>query len=107
MAVMSDPSYLEPYLIAARRFGGGFQSLLWASPKTQAARFTALARLCKLNKCSMIDAGCGRADLLDFLLARGVEPTSYTGLEAVDALADAAEAKGHAMAHILRGDFIK
>jgi DNA-binding MurR/RpiR family transcriptional regulator len=37
-----NPSYLQPYLQAASRHGATFGALLWASPKSQAARFHAL-----------------------------------------------------------------
>jgi hypothetical protein len=104
--VLAEPDYLQPYLTAARRHGCGFGSLLWASPATQAARFDAFARLCELDGHSVLDAGCGRADLLDFLLARGVHPDHYTGLEAVAALADAAETKRRPHSLIVRADFV-
>jgi SAM-dependent methyltransferase len=88
------PPYLAPYLRAARLHGGGFGALLWASPYTQAARFDAIRRLGDLAGRSVLDVGCGRADLLDYLLSRGVVPAEYTGIEAVADLAAAARAKG-------------
>jgi hypothetical protein len=54
----------------------------------------------------VLDAGCGRADLLDYLVQQGVAPGQYIGIEAVEALAAAAEAKDHPNATILRGDFV-
>ena len=101
------PSYLKPYLDAARRHAGGFKSLLWANPGTQAKRFDAFARLCDFNGKSILDAGCGRADFLDFLLARGIKPDHYVGLEAVKDLATAAERKHHPRCTILRADFVR
>jgi hypothetical protein len=92
---------------AASRHGAGFSSLLWASPHTQAVRFAALTRMVGLTGKSLLDVGCGRADLLDFLLARQVKPGHYVGLEAVTALADAAEAKDHGDAMIVRADFVR
>jgi SAM-dependent methyltransferase len=103
----TPPFYLAPYQKAASRHGGGFSSLLWASPQTQAARFAALTRIVGLNGKSILDVGCGRADLLDFLLAWNVKPAHYVGLEAVTALADAAEAKRHPDAMIVRADFVR
>ena len=90
------PPYLLPYLRAAATHGHGFASLLWASPDSQAVRFRALTRLWDLNGLSVLDVGCGRADFLDFLLARGVRPADYVGIEAVAELADEAERKGRA-----------
>jgi len=102
------PTYLEPYLDAAGKHGAGFGSLLWASPKSQATRFRALTRAYDFKGRTVLDAGCGRGDLLDFLIDSGVEPAHYVGLEAVDVLADAAEQRhpgGRAM--IVRADFVK
>jgi hypothetical protein len=56
---------------------------------------------------TLLDVGCGRADLLDYLLARGVRPHDYTGIEAVEPLADAAQAKAPPRCTILRADFLK
>lgn len=98
--------YLAPYFDAAAQYGGGFRSLLWASPKTQRARFAAIERAARLEGRVVLDAGCGRADLLKFLLDRGVRPSEYIGLEAVDTLARAAEECRYEQARILRGDFV-
>jgi SAM-dependent methyltransferase len=106
--IAAEP-YLLPYRRAADKHGSDFPSLLWASPQTQAARFDAIERLGRLHGKSVLDVGCGRADLLDFLLDRGVRPADYVGIEAVDELAAAAEAKRHRMkgVRILRADFVR
>jgi hypothetical protein len=100
-------SYLVPYLQAAEKYGGGFSALLWASPKTQRARFDAIQRAFDMDGRSVLDAGCGRADLMGFLLDQNVRPADYIGLEAVDALASAAEARAYTNSRIIRGDFIR
>src|SRR2546423_14466740 len=74
--------YLTPYREAASRHGDRFGSLLWASPRTQAARFDAICRLAHLAGKRVLDAGCGRADLMDFMISRGIEPAEYVGIEA-------------------------
>jgi SAM-dependent methyltransferase len=106
-----QPPYLLPYVRAAERHGADFPSLLWASPHTQATRFDAIQRLGDLNRRSVLDVGCGRADLLTFLLERGVRPADYTGIEAVDDLAAAAErncaAHSAPPARIIRADFVR
>ena len=106
-----QPPYLLPYVRAAERHGSDFASLLWASPHTQAARFDAIQRLGDLNGRSVLDAGCGRADLLRFLVDRGVRPADYTGIEAVGELADAAErncaTRTAPPARIIRADFVR
>jgi len=107
-AIPAEP-YLLPYLRAADKHGAGFGSLLWASPQTQAARFDAIGRLAPLHGKSVLDVGCGRADLLDFLLDRGVRPADYVGIEAVEELAAAAEARRRPMkgVRIVRADFVR
>jgi SAM-dependent methyltransferase len=99
--------YLEPYTVAAKRFGGGFGSLLWASPRTQRARFEALARIADFHDRSVLDLGCGRCDLLEYLLSRSIVPKKYVGVEAIEALAQAARAKAFANTEIVDGDFVK
>src|SRR5437868_2395141 len=106
---LAPEPYLLPYLRAADKHGAEFPSLLWASPQTQAARFDAVARLANLHHKSVLDVGCGRADLLDFLLDRNVRPSDYTGIEAVEDLAAAAEAKRRRFGdlRVVRADFVR
>jgi SAM-dependent methyltransferase len=99
--------YLEPYVRAAATHGEGFGSLLWASPQTQAARFDALMRLCEFDGRNVLDVGCGRADLLDHLVKRGVRPAHYVGIEGVDALVEAARRKKHPGCLIVHADFVR
>lgn len=103
----SDPSYLVPYRRAVARFGGTFSALLWASPRTQAMRFDAARRMVDFEGKIIADIGCGRADLLDYLLDRGIRPAHYIGIEAVDAMVEAAEHKHHARCTIVRADVVK
>jgi hypothetical protein len=105
--VTAEPTYLAPYLDAARHHAGGFYSLLWASPDTQAARFDAICRMCDLSNRSLLDLGCGRADLLDYLLSRNILPADYIGIEAVGQLIEVAQAKKHRNAKIIEADFLE
>ncbi|HEX8912573.1 MAG TPA: hypothetical protein VF796_09470 [Humisphaera sp.] len=102
-----DPDYLRPYLAAARTHGDGFGSLLWASQRTQWVRFDVIRNAVPMHGRLVLDAGCGRADLLDHLLEHGVQPMDYVGIEAVPAVAEAAERKQRTGVRILRGDFIR
>ncbi len=107
MTRSNAPNYLEPYSIAAQRFGGGFGSLLWASPRTQRARFEALARLVDFNGRSVLDLGCGRCDLLEYLISRSIVPERYIGIEAIAALAQTAREKAFVNTEVIDGDFVK
>jgi hypothetical protein len=73
---------------------------------TQGLRFEAIRRIEDLSGKSLLDVGCGRADLLDYLLRHGVRLADYIGIEAVDALADAAESKRLPNTTIVRADFV-
>src|SRR5215212_3722379 len=99
--------YLEPYRRAASRHGDRFGSLLWASPSTQAARFDAICRLAEMSGKRVVDAGCGRADLMDFLSLRDVKPAEYIGIKAVDELAGAAMRQNWPGSRIIHRDFVR
>jgi SAM-dependent methyltransferase len=107
----SDP-YLLPYLRAAERHGDGFGSLLWASPRTQRIRFNALRKACDPKGKSVLDAGCGRADFLEYLVEVDATPSDYIGMEMVAPLAAAARRRAKEFrlrvpAMILRADFVR
>lgn len=104
--VTSGEPYLDPYVRAAQKHGGNFASLLWASPRTQSTRFEAIRQMQSPRGLRLLDAGCGRADLLTYLADCDERPREYIGLEAVDALADAAMCKHLGGATIVRGDFV-
>jgi len=106
MSAPETPNYLQPYTDAARRYGGGFSSLLWASPRTQRARFHALTRIEDFKQRFVLDVGCGRADLLDHLVTHDLAPRKYVGIEAVAQLLEAARSKPHQMAAVEQGDFV-
>lgn len=108
-ATPPPPDYLRPYTKAAAIHGGGFSSLLWASPETQAARFTAFAEAAPFKNSTVLDVGCGRGDLLDFLIQREETPQEYIGIEGVPELAAAAERvrpPAGPTLRIVRGDFV-
>ncbi|HSI37264.1 MAG: methyltransferase domain-containing protein [Phycisphaerae bacterium] len=105
-----DPQapYLLPYTRAAARTRGKFESLLWASPDTQRARFDALCRIVNMNGARVLDVGCGRADLLGHFVRRNVHPAEYVGVEAVPELVAAAReaASRSPVARIVQADFV-
>jgi hypothetical protein len=98
--------YLQPYLDALEEHGDKFPALLWASRSTQEARFEALTGICPMKERIVLDAGCGRADLLDWINRRGITPSKYIGIEAVETFRRAAWRKKHHNATILQGDFV-
>jgi hypothetical protein len=107
VVMTSSPSYLQPYMAASRKYGAGFGTLLWASPKTQATRFKALLQAVDISNLAVMDVGCGRADMLEYMFNRQRYPLSYTGVEAVEELALAAERKNLPNCKIIVGDFVE
>ena len=98
--------YLVPYREAIRRHGVTRRSLLWIGAETQEKRFDAMARLFDFRGRTVLDAGCGTADLLAWLVRVGKTPADYTGLEAIAEFAEAAEKRNLPSCRILRGDFL-
>jgi hypothetical protein len=107
VSATEQPSYLQPYARAVKRHGPDFRALLWASRRTQEQRFEALAKLADPTGLTVLDLGCGRADLLDFFIARDTRPRRYIGMEGVRELANAAEDKQSPSAKIICGDFVR
>ena len=102
-----QPAYLQPYSRAVKRHGPDFRALLWASRRTQEQRFEALAKMADPTGLAILDIGCGRADFLHFLVARGTPPRKYVGLEGVRELAEAAENRRLENARIVVADFVR
>lgn len=104
----TQPSYLQPYARAVARHGrDDFRVLLWASPETQALRFKAMVDLADPAGKTVLDLGCGRGDLLEFLVKRGAAPKRYVGIEGVRELAEAAKGKLRSDARIIVADFVR
>ena len=101
------PFYLYPYHEARQQGAKGFDALLWSSREGQRVRFDAIARLCPLAGRRILDVGCGRADLLGYLLERGIVPAHYTGLEMIPASVRAARRKKYERCEIVAADFVR
>jgi SAM-dependent methyltransferase len=101
------PSYLYPYHAAREHGAKGFDALLWSSREGQRIRFAAIARSCPLAGMRLLDVGCGQADLLGFLLERGIVPAHYTGLEMIPASVRAARRRNYDRCEILKADFVR
>lgn len=101
------PSYLRPYERARLRRARGVAALLYDDREAQVVRFEALARNCELAGRSLLDVGCGHADLLGFLAEHHIEPASYIGLEAMPSLVRSARRRGYARCEIREVDFVR
>lgn len=86
-------------------FGPRAQALGWKAEHSQWERFEAILQAADFSHCSVLDVGCGRADLKAFLDEKfpGVR---YTGIDQMpEFVADAARRYGDDGSHFLLGDF--
>jgi SAM-dependent methyltransferase len=65
-------------------------ALGWRNEHDQLVRFDVLAGIADLNEKTVIDAGCGYADLYPFLKERYPQISHYYGIEQITELADKA-----------------
>jgi len=66
-------------------------ALGWCDRESQTSRFKALAAIANLNNCSVLDAGCGYADLLPYLHHLYPNLKHYYGVEQIPELLTEAE----------------
>lgn len=104
------PAYLRPYARAAKVHGSGFGTLLWQSAEGQAARFEVIAGFVDPATRIIADLGCGRADLLAYLVDSGRPPLGYIGVDGIPEMHAAADAyiREHAIpgARSILADFV-
>ena len=86
----------------------GTLPLGWRDEHTQSVRFEALCQWGDLQGLSVLDLGCGKADLLAYMEERGLS-VRYTGIEMVPEFVREANMrfKGNAHARILLGSFME
>ncbi|HKI00681.1 MAG TPA: class I SAM-dependent methyltransferase [Thermoanaerobaculia bacterium] len=101
------PFYLYPYHDARLQGAKGFDALLWSSREGQRVRFEAIARSCPLAGMRVLDVGCGRADLLAYLLEAGIVPAHYTGIDMIPATLRAARRKKYPQCDFQAVDFVR
>jgi SAM-dependent methyltransferase len=86
----SEGDYLEPYRDAVERHGPGFEATLWGSQEAQRLRFDVMIDLVDLAGRAVLDVGCGRGDFAVRLLERDIAFAQYVGVDAMDAMVEAA-----------------
>jgi SAM-dependent methyltransferase len=103
----SVPFYLLPYHEARQQGAKGIHALLWTSKEGQVMRFDVIARNCPLAGMRILDVGCGRADLLGYLLERGIVPAHYTGMEMIPETIRSARRQKYERCTIVAADFVR
>jgi SAM-dependent methyltransferase len=99
--------YLDPYRRSHARHGVEFPVTMWASPRSQARRFEVFSRLCKIEGKRVLDIGCSRGDLADYLIRRGIGFASYTGVDALAEVIDFARSRGLERCSFQCGDVLR
>lgn len=100
----SLPSYLDPYRQSHQRHGSTFDVTLWASPRTQQRRFEVFTQVARLQHKSLLDLGCSRGDLAQYLLDIGLPFESYLGIDALAEVIDFASARQLPRCRFVAGD---
>lgn len=92
MSSLTDSSAIFHYHRAMIKQYGGQSSyaLGWRDAESQISRFNILAEIGNMNEFSILDAGCGYADLLPFLQSIYPDTRYYCGIEQIPELLDKA-----------------
>ena len=83
MSLLDTASIFKYHHNLTRQFEkGDVRSLGWASSETQQLRFSILSKIADFDNCSVLDAGCGYADLCGYL--KNKYPTCrYNGIDQI------------------------
>lgn len=100
-------SHLQPYRDAVDQHGAGFKATLWGSEQTQVLRFDVMIDLVDFTDCTVLDAGCGRGDFARRLLEREIGFSQYVGVDAMEAMIDAARELNLPRCRFEAGDFTR
>lgn len=92
MSSLTDSSAIFQYHRAMIKSYGPQSSyaLGWRDTESQLNRFKVLAGIADLNNCTVLDAGCGYADLLPYLQNLYPDLKYYCGIEQIPELLDEA-----------------
>ncbi|MEM8781267.1 MAG: methyltransferase domain-containing protein [Planctomycetota bacterium] len=102
---MND-AYLQPYRDAQDRHGSAFDVTMWARPETQTRRFKVFAETIDLRDKRLLDAGCSRGDLAEWLLENGCDYAHYHGVDGLPDVIDFAKTRGLERVSFAAGDFV-
>ena len=85
-----------------------YRTLSWISPATQAIRFAQLVKIIanQQDKFTLLDVGCGFADLYSYLKETGFHNIDYSGIDLMPEFIDA-DKKAHPNIQLIEGDFLE
>lgn len=104
---MKQDHYLDPYRQSHLRHGSAFEVTLWASPKSQQRRFEVFSHMIYLPGKRLLDAGCSRGDLADWLLRQDLQFEHYVGVDALEEVVQYARSRNLPRCEFLCEDFLK
>ncbi len=105
MPLAHDP--LEPYRKSQQEHGQGFGVTLWASPRSQQLRFRVFTEMAFLAGKRLLDAGCSRGDLAQYLLEHDVPFEHYVGIDGLGPVIDFARARNLPRCEFHCGDLLR
>jgi len=106
MLAMFKNDYLQPYRDYVRTYGADFGATLWASETSQRRRFDVFAESVFLADKRILDAGCSRGDFSAYLLEKDIPIATYTGVDALPELIDAANLRGLRQSEFVQADLL-
>jgi len=71
------------YLRALEKYGTSAKGVNWTSQETQNIRFKILFNFLPKDIYSLVDAGCGFADLYAYMQKEDILPKKYTGIDSI------------------------
>jgi SAM-dependent methyltransferase len=98
--------YLDAYRDAQDDFGNDFRVTLWANTRSQEQRFKVFNQMCFLHGKRLLDAGCSRGDMADYLVRQNVEYAGYVGIDGLPEVIEYANKRGLPRAEFHAGDFV-
>jgi SAM-dependent methyltransferase len=83
------------YTSSLKRYGSNVKALHWNSTESQTVRFEQILKLLPhdLSAYSVVDAGCGFADLYRFLVDSNQTPKCYVGLDSLTLMVEEARTR--------------
>ncbi len=90
MGYIDNTAIISRHQNAFKRFGHHPNALLWSGIKIQYLRFEQLAKIGVKSDDSLLDIGCGFADLYFYLKQNNIN-TNYFGIDIVDEFIDKAK----------------
>lgn len=105
-APMPHDAYLQPYRESIDRHGVSFEATLWASRQSQRIRFKTFTEMCSFTGKCLLDAGCSRGDLAEYLIDQKIAFNRYIGIDGVEEVIDHARKQNLPHCEFFFGDLI-